>query len=87
MAQRAHMQALPAVCGASRAARAISAGSMRVSMHQHGGCGCPVAWPISMAQRLSPPHSGQRVASTESAAGMRHCHAGARFLRIPAQAL
>ena len=44
--------------------RAISAGLKVSFTHQQGGWGSPVAFCRSIAQRLSPPHSGQRVAST-----------------------
>jgi maltose O-acetyltransferase len=65
------MQALPLACGACRATCSIKAASMDMSMHQQGGCGCPVSRATSIAQRLSPPHKGQRVASMSMAAGMR----------------
>lgn len=56
------MQALPRAAGGI-CARA--AGSMAASMHQHAAWGMPVAFSISIAQRLSPPHRGQRLGSME----------------------
>lgn len=43
--------------------RASAAGSIAVVMHQHGGCGRPVACAASIAQPLGSPHSVQRDAS------------------------
>lgn len=51
--------------------RANNSGLKVASTHQHGGCTSPVARSISIAQRLSPPHKGQRAGSgvTESTGG------------------
>lgn len=54
------MQAAPRAASGSRA----SSAGVKVSLtHQQGGWGSPVARSISIAQRLLPPHSGQRSGS------------------------
>ena len=61
------MQACPR---ASAGMRSSSAGLKVAFTHQQGGCASPVARAISIAQRLSPPHSGQRPGSGKAGAGV-----------------
>ena len=50
--------------------RASTAGANVARVHQHGGCGWPLARWACMAQALSPPHRGQREGSTAGGNGM-----------------
>lgn len=61
------MQACPR---ASAGIRSSSSGLKVASTHQQGGCASPVSRAISIAQRLSPPHSGQRPASGKAGSGV-----------------
>ena len=66
---------------ASAGTRASKSASKATCVHQHGGCGWPLARSASMAQPLAAPHSGQRLGSVAGAAVMWVVFWGPRRLR------
>lgn len=63
------MQALPISSFANRASTSVS---KWLEAHQHGAWGTPAARAASIAQRLSPPHKGQRSGSAVGSIAMVH---------------